>query len=221
MKTGIQRVSLLSCAAAILGWLIAWPAQAVMGNCAGTGASVSISSVDWSGGVVDGDGSWSVSGGATGVRLKYSIDQSPIQEETQGGASGAWGITDNFDVAGAHTLYAEACPTVSDGMGGSTVCLGHCSTTSSGFTTRPEVSISCNQISTSIMTCTGSLQVATQWPYTCQWKEGNGNWYSVSCWENYFTCKSYTPAYAVYFKVTDSYGKESNAAIDGCHVVFY
>lgn len=221
MKTRTGRVP-LSFAAVLIGLLyLPWAAHGqlhALGTCTGAGASLSFSSLDWNGGVVDADGNWSVSGTPDGVRLRYSIDGTLFQEEFHTGTSGSWTFSDNFDVPGYHTLSIEACPTAISG-GVRTTCLAHCSTQQLGFTTRPEVSVGCNQVSTSTMICTGSLQVGTSSPYTCYWKEGNGSWYAVSCWEEYFTCKSYTPAYTVYFKVTDSNGKESNVALEGCNAI--
>lgn len=219
MKTGTPRVQ-LSCVTAILGlfglpWAVYGQLQA-QGNCTGAGASASISRVEWSAGILDADGSWNAWGiGASGVWLEYSIDGTPVQGEDRNGTGGSWAFLDNFSGTGTHTLSVKACPKVTSG-GVTTTCLTHCSTTQSIFPRTPEVSVWCNQVSSTTMICTGNLDVSSQSPYNCYWKEGSGSWYSVSCWENSYTCKSITPPFTVSFKVIDANGTESNVALSGC-----
>lgn len=218
MKTGTPRAQ-LSCVSAILGlfclpWAVHGQFQA-LGTCTGTGASVSTSALEWNAGVVNGIGGWSASGGASGVRLRFSIDGALVQEETRSGTSGSWTFSDDFTQSGTHALTIQACPIVTSG-GVSTVCLAHCSTPpQSGFTTWPEVDAGCSLTSAPNLACSASLYVATVAPYTCWWQQGNGSWFSQSCWESNFICKGFTPPYTVSFKVTDAHGKESNVVLAG------
>lgn len=216
MKKATRRVQ-LPFVATILGLVcLPWAAYG-LGTCTGTGASVSISALTWSAGILEADGSWSVSGGADGVWLEYAVDGSPIQAENRSGTSGSWDMSDNYNTAGTHTFRAKACPTITNG-GVTTVCLSHCSTAQTTFKTWPRVSVSCSQINSATLSCTGSLLAATQSPYTCHWKQGTGGWFSNPCWETSFVCKDFTLPYTVSFKVTDANGRESNVATGSCNL---
>ncbi|HYG62026.1 MAG TPA: hypothetical protein VEL74_05565 [Thermoanaerobaculia bacterium] len=67
-----------------------------------------------SGWTVQAEGTWAA-GAADGVLLEIRIDMDRYHSETRTGASGAWRVSQDFNLCGKHTLRVFAMPMVQDG----------------------------------------------------------------------------------------------------------
>lgn len=219
LRTGIVIVFLL-----VVGTLsnAAGAQFSAQGLCAGTSSNVSISSVshDSCGNVVSADGSWDVSGGASGVQLDYYIDSTLYQSETKTGVTwGNWGFDDNFSSTGSHTFLVYAYPIVDNGSG-YTTCLQHGSSASRAFTVSaagaPTATIdvclwNCDFFSGDCTgTCSGSATGGCP-GYTPYWDTGSG--FSLGTYmSRSISCNFLTTNFHVRFKVKDQNGNFSNIA---------
>ena len=100
--------------------------------CAGAGAQVTASKVDFSNEMVTANGTWSVTGGAAGALLEYRVDNDRWFSEVRAGASGSWDVRFKFNDCGLHRMRIYISPAV-DAAGRMVSCLDHATSAALDF----------------------------------------------------------------------------------------
>ncbi len=161
-----------------------------------TVTSVSVQGVSTYGGLMAGAGSYSVDGGANGVRLEYYVDGVQKYYEERQGVSSTWNYSWAGVSCGQHSFQVKAIPMILGSDGTRATCSSISQWSSVYYPSEPcpnpRTTFSCTRTSTTQVKCTGGASGGSG-TYTPMWQESYSGypygWYDGT-WTRYFSCRS-------------------------------